>query len=123
MSIAIKHRHTGEVLHVVEADTLQEADLSGLDLRYAYLAGADLYRADLRRSDLRHADLTNANLVNAKVWTADFRGAVQDGAKWLNDLCLDRAVPGPEPGWIKYRKAAEQSRASEPKNQEPEPGG
>ena len=41
--IEIKHKTTGEVLHRVDADSLQSADL-----RYADLRGADLYGANLR---------------------------------------------------------------------------
>jgi len=53
--IEIKHKTTGEVLKVVEADTLRKADLSFSNLR-----GANLSFSDLRDADLGDADLSFA---------------------------------------------------------------
>jgi len=60
--IEIKHKTTGEVLHRVDADSLQSADLRYADLRGADLRYANLCGAYLRYADLRGADLYGANL-------------------------------------------------------------
>lgn len=57
MSIEIKHKVTGEVIHTVGADTLAGAYLSG---------------ADLSGSDLSWADLSGANLIGASLGGAKF---------------------------------------------------
>jgi len=38
----IKHKTTGKVLKVIEADTLRKADLRGSDLSFSDLRGSDL---------------------------------------------------------------------------------
>ena len=43
MTVEIKNRYTGDVVKVVDAETLQNADLRGADLR-----GADLWGVDLK---------------------------------------------------------------------------
>jgi hypothetical protein len=68
--IEIKHRSTGEVLHIVQADTLRGANLIGLNLR-----GADLYGADLSGANLSYANLSYANLRGANLSYADLIGA------------------------------------------------
>jgi Pentapeptide repeats (8 copies) len=89
--ITIRHRRTGEPLHVLRnAETLR-----GADLRRAQLAGADLRSADLRGAYLPNADLGDADLRGAgylpegevlreaHVLDADFRGALYDAAtRW-----------------------------------------
>mgnify|MGYP000008580045 CR=1 FL=1 len=40
MTIEIKHRLTGKILHTVAADTLEGANLRGANLRGTYLRGA-----------------------------------------------------------------------------------
>ena len=57
MTVKIKNRYTGDVVKLVDAETLQNADLRGADLRGADLWGADLRGADLRGANLRGADL------------------------------------------------------------------
>ena len=52
MMIAIRHKSTGEVLHQVEAESLEGADLSGLSLFGVDLAGAVLTGAKFDRSSL-----------------------------------------------------------------------
>lgn len=42
MTIEIKHRYTGAIIHTVDADDLSGADLSGADLCGADLSGANL---------------------------------------------------------------------------------
>ena len=69
---------------------LKDADLSGVDFKWADLAhanlkGADLSGTDLRWADLTAADLTGANLSNANLsWAslmeADLQGANLTGA-------------------------------------------
>jgi uncharacterized protein YjbI with pentapeptide repeats len=64
--IEIKHKTTGEVLKVVEADTLSCADLRDSDLSFSNLRDSDLSFSDLRFSDLRDSDLSFSNLRGAK---------------------------------------------------------
>jgi Pentapeptide repeats (8 copies) len=88
MSIDIKSRYGGKLLHRSEAATLREAveeavkqkaSLRGANLRGAYLRGADLGGAYLRGANLRGAYLRGANL----------RGATMpDGRAWA-DFLLD----------------------------------
>ncbi|GAC1349310.1 MAG: toll/interleukin-1 receptor domain-containing protein [Ktedonobacteraceae bacterium] len=55
-------------------------DLSGADLRGAYLNGADLRGADLSGADLSGADLNGATLSGADLRGADLNGATLSGA-------------------------------------------
>jgi uncharacterized protein YjbI with pentapeptide repeats len=73
--IKIKHKITGEVLKVVEADNLSYADLRDADLSYADLRGADLRGADLSYANLRGADLSFANLRDADLSHANLSHA------------------------------------------------
>ena len=54
---------------------LSDADLSGADLRGAYLSDADLSGADLRGAYLSGADLRGADLRGAYLISADLSGA------------------------------------------------
>jgi uncharacterized protein YjbI with pentapeptide repeats len=54
---------------------LDEADLLGIDLQKANLAGTSLFRADLGQADFRGANLEGADFRKARVSWADFRGA------------------------------------------------
>jgi hypothetical protein len=84
--IEIKHQRTLELLHRIDADTLEDADLGGIDLRGANLVGmncaranfrhAVLYEAHLDRACLRGADLTQADLREAKLIEADLADAL-----------------------------------------------
>ena len=80
MTIEIKHRDTGVVLHTVNAETLRGADLSGANLSKAYLPEANLREADLTGANLRRANLTEADLIGAKLIGADLSGANLRGA-------------------------------------------
>ena len=51
------------------------ADLSGADLRFAYLYNANLSNADLTDANLTSVHLHNANLSNADLTDADLTGA------------------------------------------------
>jgi len=73
--IEIRHRHTGAVLRVVDADTLRYAHLYGADLRNAYLRNADLRNAYLGNANLCYAYLGNANLRYAYLGNANLAGA------------------------------------------------
>ena len=59
---------------VKQLPTLNGADLSGVDFKWADLSFAKLPNANLTGTDLRWADLTGANLYHA-----DLRGAIIDG--------------------------------------------
>ena len=64
--VEIKHRWSGKVIKMVDADNLCGADLCGADLCGADLRGANLYGADLCGADLRGANLCDADLRGAK---------------------------------------------------------
>jgi len=59
---------------------LEDADLSGENLRYANLESTNLHRARLRKVDLRSATLTDANLEEVDLQRAYLRSAVLDCA-------------------------------------------
>jgi hypothetical protein len=69
----IKSWVTGETLRRVPADSLEGADLSGLDLRFAYFSEMSLRGANLRGSDLRCAYFNSVDLKSASVCGADLR--------------------------------------------------
>jgi uncharacterized protein YjbI with pentapeptide repeats len=58
--IEIKHKETGEVLLCVEADTLKDANLFEVDLRYADLRGVRLSGARAVLCMASYADLSGA---------------------------------------------------------------
>jgi uncharacterized protein YjbI with pentapeptide repeats len=76
---------SGLVLVTLDAETLEGADLRGLELigarlpftnlRRAVLRGADLFHADLRSANLQGADLRRASLYHARLQYANLRGA------------------------------------------------
>ncbi len=70
----------GDVLMIVDADTLSNADLRDANLRDADLSGANLSGANLRGADLRYADLRDAELRDADLRDADLSGANLRGA-------------------------------------------
>ena len=100
VTMQIKNKK-GEVLSIVEAETLQAADLrysnlyeaqlaqanlSEADLCWANLCWADLRGADLRGANLefvnfRYADLTGADLTGASLRFADLSRATIEGVK------------------------------------------
>jgi Pentapeptide repeats (8 copies) len=106
--IEIKDQRTCELLHRIDADTLEDADLEGIylggadlvgmncaranfrrvvlyeaHLDRACLRGADLTQADLREAKLMGADLAHALLIHANLWAANLLGADLTHA----DLC------------------------------------
>ncbi|MDX2563283.1 pentapeptide repeat-containing protein [Streptomyces sp. TX20-6-3] len=65
----------------VEGADLRHATLSGVDLRSAFaaeanLTGAQLLRSDLRDADLSSVDLSGANIVDTNLAGADLSGAL-----------------------------------------------
>jgi len=78
--ILIKHRYSGAVLYVSEADTLIGADLRWANLHRANLSGADLSKADLREANLSWTDLSNADLSGANLSEVNLRDANLTGA-------------------------------------------
>jgi hypothetical protein len=80
MPINIPNRWTGAIIKTVEADTLEDTDLTGADLRSADLRSANLTGADLRSADLRSANLTGADLTGANLRSANLRSANLTGA-------------------------------------------
>ena len=82
MAIEIKN-HDGEVILVVNADTLVGANLSSAYLRP--IAGFSLENADFSNMDLtgvnfEYTDLNGASFYNANLSEANFRGADLTGA-------------------------------------------
>ena len=73
--LEIRHRSTGEVLHLPSHRTLRRARLAGVDLAGADLAETDLRGASLDRADLSGACLFGAALVKASLVEANLRGA------------------------------------------------
>lgn len=88
--IEIKDRTNGQVLHTVDARTLEGAALGGLRLRCAdftrtvlakaNLAGSDLEDANFTRSNLAQADLSGANLIRANFSSSALISANLSGA-------------------------------------------
>lgn len=78
--IEIKDIH-GKLLATIEADTLEFADLSEMNLSYADLKGANLDHANLHFTNLEFADLRDANLSHARTYGTQFGGANLDGAQ------------------------------------------
>lgn len=77
---------------------LEDADLSGYDLSYAFLSGANLFRAkmvgcdlsgahlivtNMKEADLHGADLSRANLLDADLSGANLENATLVGAQML----------------------------------------
>src|SRR5262245_23062264 len=86
--INIKSNRTDDILHRVEAETLQEANLGGAMLRNAGLFRADLRGAyladaDLACADLRGAVLTGATVTGARFWDANLENADLTGVQGL----------------------------------------
>ncbi|MCP4597023.1 pentapeptide repeat-containing protein [Neptuniibacter sp.] len=71
---------SGNVLKVVDADTLYGANLYGASLNRANLDGASLYGASLNRASLNRASLDGANLYGANLYGANLNGASLNGA-------------------------------------------
>jgi len=72
-----------------ERPDLSQAGLRGLDLNGYDLSRADLRGTDLRGTNLSHANVSGANLEGANLFkavldSADFAGAVLNGAQFLN---------------------------------------
>jgi hypothetical protein len=92
--IEIKHKFTGEVLRVVDAETLAGADLTGADVIVADLAGADLHGANLHGANLAVADLARANLSNVNLTGANLTGAVLEAANLDGTILEDANLTG-----------------------------
>ena len=85
---------------------LRGAYLSGADLSGAYLSGADLSGADLRGANLRGADLRGANLREADLRGANLREADLSEADLRGAEKLPHHQICPEEGaFIAYKKA------------------
>lgn len=70
----------GEVIAVIEADSLigvnlRQRTLDHADFQRADLHGADFTRANLLGAHFEDADLSEANFEGAHLWLGDFRGA------------------------------------------------
>jgi len=79
--VEIRHRFTRRILHVIYANTLNEAMLAGANLIEADLAGGSLCSANLRGASLVGANLRGANLMGASLQGADLRDACLVGAQ------------------------------------------
>lgn len=63
--------------------SLQNADLSGVDVSHLDLSKQDLSSADLTAANLSHADLSSANLSRARLRDAVLYGANLSGAEFI----------------------------------------
>jgi hypothetical protein len=93
--IEIRHHTTGAVLHQIPRETLERADLTGMNLCSADLAGLNLQGANLTGSVCRgarwqNACLGGADLRGAYLAQGDFRGCDLSGAI-LYSVSLDSA--------------------------------
>ena len=70
---------------------LKGADLGGANLSGADLSGADLFDADLSHADLSHADLSGANLENAYALETDLSNSNLTNAI-LNSTAMYSAI-------------------------------
>jgi hypothetical protein len=72
----------------------EKADLHGVVLAHAFLAGANLELANLRKADLHAADLHGAYLAGADLTGADLTGADLRGAsiEVIRLLTLDQTM-------------------------------
>ena len=68
----------GRLIAAIDAESLESADMSGINLRFADFRGANLYYADLSRSDLSGADLRGANLQCADLTWTDMSNVITD---------------------------------------------
>ena len=89
---------------------LYNTDLRGVDLRYADLRYANLYSANLSGADLRYANLYSASLYNADLYNADLRYANLNNANLTNIktniYTIGYNLACPEEGsFIGYKKA------------------
>ncbi|MEM7189671.1 MAG: pentapeptide repeat-containing protein [Pseudomonadota bacterium] len=75
----------------VSAPSIERADLRLADLRYAFLAGADLEGVLLQNADLRWAQLQGVNLSKSKMQNADLRDSLMEAAT-LKDAAMQGAV-------------------------------
>jgi len=74
--VEIKNRFTGAVIFQSNKTTLKEAVEEGkANLNEAYLSGANLREADLREANLYGANLREADLREANLYGADLREA------------------------------------------------
>lgn len=87
--IEIRHKDSGEVLRSLRAETLENADLAGVELRGAQLSKtklcrANLFASDLSRANLQESDLSDANLRGAILTDANLTGAVLKDANMVS---------------------------------------
>jgi len=82
---------------------LQEKDLRGFQMRYAYLVEANLGKANLLEADLREANLSRASLHGANLSRAEnltreqIKEALPNEATKLLDDLTEQAEPSAEP--------------------------
>ena len=74
----IKNRYTGKIIHSGDFNSMKElvedAIKNKINLRYAYLEGANLEGANLEGADLRYANLYGINLRDANLRDAYLSG-------------------------------------------------
>jgi hypothetical protein len=93
------HRKRSVLQFLHEASLIQRGkniiDLSGADLRKAYL-----YKLELKHADLRGADVKDAGLSGANLSEADLRGADLRGADLLGVDLSDATLSGARIKWL-----------------------
>jgi uncharacterized protein YjbI with pentapeptide repeats len=69
--------------------TLQSADFSEANLKWAFLVEANLQKADFTKANLQEATLNNAELQGTNFQGADLERAILSGAKLQKAILLD----------------------------------
>lgn len=92
--VIIRHRQSGAVLQVVEAPTLQKANLSHVQWPGAALAGMDLREATLMHANLSGADLRGARLADGMLMAAVLKEADLREAALLRADLSDAMLAG-----------------------------
>jgi hypothetical protein len=101
MSIEIKHRYSGAVLHcssqVSVKAAVAEAIRSGSNLRYSDLSGSDLSRSNLSGSNLSDSNLSGSDLSRSNLSGSNLSGTI---CLAVTGLPSDMAILTPQPaGW------------------------
>lgn len=73
--VLLRFLHETALIRKPATVILEDADLSGANLREAFLLGADLSKTKLHQADLNGARLSQTDLSNADLSGADLRGA------------------------------------------------
>jgi hypothetical protein len=94
-----------DIIPDLEAASLREMCLDGIDLHQANMRRVDLYRTSLCRANLREADLHMANLYRVDFSNADLRKATLRGADLIRACLVGTSLHEADLRWIKLGEA------------------